>query len=707
MDFTSIFSKKQTWDYIFVLTYDFGPVQFFENEILHNIAIKRNMTIVIDGWKYREMITDRTFKPRFSGVYYNLERIFVRNGGRFHPKLYLLVSETQAELFIGSANLTASGFKANVENIVHLRFDGETWQDDEVALFRSVGDMLRDAFLNRNDLIEEVPEGLARLVNEILESRLFVEAAARRIPLNTQTSCYFFHSLVEPLFDQVLDVTGATISRAGVLSPFYDSDITAFQILHRVVNEGEICIPANKSTFPNQLMAEARNALERFKFCMVDRPDKRERFVHAKAYEFVNRETTWDFITSANFTGPGLFNAGYPRNFEIGVLFSSDDRQWVDGSGLTRTPITDFNMIAVADSEEKTDDERHEIDIESARYSDGHIVVEFSKHFADSKLLEPYEVQLLLDGAEEGRYSIRKEENKYYVDPVLEIEGNKLLQIQLLEKAGDYKGLPICVNRDKHDPNFLPSLGSSAYQQCLRIGGVAGLKKAIEYAIASGRKDWLLYLFSHWDLARIVQGIAGGATEETEGGNMPSLRSPKQIDDEQRRRQNFQIIPLLDMRENLKMFLGELEKVSRGNTEFARYYLEYCHPLLVDLTGWFSDLLKREEEKKKLNPSLMFPRYTWLHNYRKYEKYMLLIFDSFHQLLRVLRANGCSSGDQPYLDVLIAAESWIRLHTDKTINEFTSSNKEFEKFSTRIQSELNPMRNSAVPKGGIRPKLPP
>ena len=114
MDFTSIFTKKETWDYVLILSYDLSPISFFETEILSKMSVNNNVTIVIDESNYIKIVTDQFNRPRFWGVFYNVEKVAVANGGIFHPKLYLFVSEDKVRICTSSANLTKSAFKQNL-----------------------------------------------------------------------------------------------------------------------------------------------------------------------------------------------------------------------------------------------------------------------------------------------------------------------------------------------------------------------------------------------------------------------------------------------------------------------------------------------------------------------------------------------------------------------------------------------------------------
>ena len=216
-----------------------------------------------------------------------------------------------------------------------------------------------------------------------------------------------------------------------------------------------------------------------------------------------------DLITSANFTNSGLLNDSFPRNFEIGLLFPTGREKFLENANLAIEKIENFD--SVYPDEDKTSDELHDekkLYIESAVYDGGKIHISFYKDFLKDYDLDDFGIVLSLDGHLEGKYSIFKNKKDFYIEPSLEIEGDQLIQIQLItEIVEKFETFPVFVNRLRHSPNYLPSLGASAFSRCVSIGGTEGIKKAFELAKNSGRKDWLVYLLSHWNLEKILLGI--------------------------------------------------------------------------------------------------------------------------------------------------------------------------------------------------------
>lgn len=691
MQLTSLFSRKESWDWVLIFTYDIYPISFFETEILNNVSVNKNLTIVLDESNYHQLTNDKYFKPNYLGVYYNLESVRIRNGGRFHPKAYLFLSEDRFCFHIGSFNLTDTGFKRNLETLLSLQFQLNELKQEDINFIHQVSSFLRNAFLTPNALIENTSHSLQNLIKRMLSSPFFksIESAKSSLPDDVM----FLSSVDKSLFSEIRNIIGKKIKEIKILSPFYDDNLESFQTLMKYTKQASIYIPRNRSTFPKELFHNQNRLRKDIDFHSIDRAEKIERFLHAKYFRFIVDGKSFDFVTSANFTNAGFINDSYPRNLEIGVLFKSNKKKFLDDSGAVIEKIRDFSAITT-NPPSPTIPQRETIahPIEGAQYVRGKIVIQFSRGFLDSHNISEVKIQLILDRNISEVYEVQSDNDKLYIEPNLEIEGNRLIQIQPIIKKEADAGNIIYVNREHHDPNYLPSLGASAFNTCLQIGGVEGIEKAFEYAQNSGKKDWLIYLLSHWNLEKILRGInkenldKGDNENVIDEDNFPSLPSGNNIHKGQIISNNIRsIMTQIDIYENLKDFINELESLSTDIDKKIDNYVNFCFPIFFELSKYFSEIIMREETKKKINPYLSYPEYTWLYNYKKYERYMFLIFDKLKNIFYSLRYQ--YRKDKTYFDSIFMACKWLRLHTDNVIIEYYKAHPEVKDFMSFIMSE--------------------
>ena len=677
MDFTTLFSKKSKWDWVVILTYDLNPIAFFETEILNKILISRNLTVVIDDANYKRIISDPEKKARFWGVFYNLERVKVRNGGKFHPKIYLFLSETELALHVGSVNLTDSGFKQNLEVLVSATFNRDKLKDEDVDLLFQVMTFLQEAFLEPNNLFEPISQTLKAVMLEIVSSPLFTHVAKLFSQLTAfKRETHFFTSLNRSLFSQIKEVSPKKFEEVSVLSPFYDDSLDTFQSLAKHTSKAHIYIPLKKSTFPKELIAQNNSLRSKFIYYSTEKVEKKDRFIHAKYYRFlVSKKEKYDFVTSANFTQPGLMNDAYPRNLEIGLLFPSIGAKFPSIDGINVTKLMNFDSVHTdVGSHDPVNTVAVSIAVESALYVEGKIVIQISKTFEQNHDLNNYRVLLIVDQVDENKYVIQTSNSEYFIEPDLEIEGNQTIQIKIVSIRNEYESIPIYVNRKIHNPNYLPSLGASAFNECVRIGGVEGIERAFEYARSSGKKDWLLYLLSHWNLDKILKGINIGdeTTEIEDDSEIPTLPNEHPQNKSKRMRKNISaLLSSIDMLNNLSDFTAKLRELSATNDDLMRNYVYYCFPLFFEISKYFKGILMREEQKKIANPSVAYPAYTWLNNYIKYENYMFMIYSELKKIISLFQYSHRSDSD--YYIFLSLTRLWFSLPTNQTQHKFSSA----------------------------------
>ena len=104
--------------YGIILTYTFDP-EFFENSILPLINESLSKILVfVDENEYYHLLKSK--KMNLAGRKYYL--IPISLSGIFHPKLAMFISKKQVHLYVGSMNITATGFLTNIETLYISNF---------------------------------------------------------------------------------------------------------------------------------------------------------------------------------------------------------------------------------------------------------------------------------------------------------------------------------------------------------------------------------------------------------------------------------------------------------------------------------------------------------------------------------------------------------------------------------------------------------
>lgn len=204
-------------------SYTFDPA-YFEEHVLRAV-LHLNGDPEEDAVRYHEearralqetpvaCLVDATVRKPGRRLPYDLHLVRRRT---FHPKVYLLVYDTEARLAVGSGNLTKAGLEQNTELFFHrrLRYD----RPMDALLLRSV-----DSFLASCQRLSGMAGTQLSLVRDTLANRLEQSPAPKA---SARPDVAFVSTLDGRLLDRLNDVIhpAAKLTRVGVLAPFFERD---------------------------------------------------------------------------------------------------------------------------------------------------------------------------------------------------------------------------------------------------------------------------------------------------------------------------------------------------------------------------------------------------------------------------------------------------------------------------------------------------
>jgi hypothetical protein len=282
---------------------------FYENVVLPKLigsGIRNNILLIDAGQCIHAFRTD---PPRLAGSAYTL--LPVPRSRCFHPKLMFLLGKNRGRLFVGSHNVTLSGFGVNQEVTGRIEFElaGDP-SDRESAL--SAWTFLRewiDPLAPELEApIRDFEDKLGSLCGEMPES-------ARPRFYSSSPSGESLWMKVRPFL-----VDGREWSRVTVLGPYFDEDLGFLRAIGTECSVGEMIVgfDIRRSSIPRnapRLLPEAR---------FVDAAPlfDSQGFIHAKAMLFESRTGEVVLITgSANPGGAAWLRTDRIRNAEC-VLIS-------------------------------------------------------------------------------------------------------------------------------------------------------------------------------------------------------------------------------------------------------------------------------------------------------------------------------------------------------------------------------------------------
>jgi hypothetical protein len=271
--------EGEEYDTAFFLTYTLN-LRFFEGLVLPRLLRMgvRHIGILVDHTCYAETLRDgRRQEQSECGRSYIVAPVRLRGGGIQHAKAVWL-SGADHRVFVGSHNLTMSGFNDQIELTTELRSTNPT----HVAALHELAAAIS----------EVVPRPLWSTWTRIRD------ALPNVIVRNTDV--HVLTNLQESLEDQLVHVVGPA-EYLRVVTPFLDGGQLRRLVERIGAQDVVLDVPCEGLDIP---LTEALLAVPTLTIRSVD--DDVGRRLHAKGYEFRAGDVTWTAIGSANCTNRAL-----------------------------------------------------------------------------------------------------------------------------------------------------------------------------------------------------------------------------------------------------------------------------------------------------------------------------------------------------------------------------------------------------------------
>lgn len=306
---------------------------YYEDFILRRLASVgcRNNVLLVDHKQLASAYLSEATRPRRAGIDYTLVPIEVQ--GAFHPKICLLAGKKRASLFVGSHNLTVSGFGYNREVTNHLEISGANWKS-EPSLFSQAWGSAREWVASMSD----------RLPSALLESAYALDKAFGGVSENAvaAASVGFLAQFPgrESLLDQLTRNFAGEVKQITVLGAFFDARAEFLTELLRRWPKSKVVVGIDPDTvWLSNIPSDARLRI-------VDAsqigPSKRKGkgYLHAKAIHFEIRNGRNVFASgSANPSEPAWLSRRPDANVEaMLVRFGAEADQCAKAIGLTALP---------------------------------------------------------------------------------------------------------------------------------------------------------------------------------------------------------------------------------------------------------------------------------------------------------------------------------------------------------------------------------
>lgn len=279
------------YDYALMTTYNFD-IKFFERMILNPLYARglKKISVFVDAKELSKSI--KAITNCHMGRKYMVNPIEMN--GSFHPKLILLLGKKKARLFVGSANLTTSGFTTN--NEVFNFFDYSEKNPENIDIICSAIDF----FIEINNLSYKQDSAL---IHEAVSQKYYKKPTK-------DGNCVILHNTRTSILQQLTEHITQRVEEINIIVPYYDQQLTALKALKRISPEVRTHLYIYKylSTFPSQIegketLADEIDVFEGFK---DNNTDSWNNFYHGKVFQFKCADADYVLYGSANCTQSAL-----------------------------------------------------------------------------------------------------------------------------------------------------------------------------------------------------------------------------------------------------------------------------------------------------------------------------------------------------------------------------------------------------------------
>ena len=302
--------KKGGYEASIITTFN-AYLPFYEDVLLRKLISKgvRHNIVMMDASQCTSSIS--THPPRLAGRQYSL--IPIRAKKAFHPKIILLLGKNNGALFVGSHNLTLSGFGYNREltNLVAYKKNETT---EFLALFQEVWDQILGWVSSQSPML---PDHLVKVIKKTEGFAPWIRDEASALE---NYRIMGSNPAALSLWNQLKAFTIGDVRRVIVSGAFFDSELGFIKQIYDDLHPEELFVGIDPATvqFPNVKKPD----IIKFRDCASLGPENKgaesKGYLHAKTMliETAIGETILA-VGSANPSAPAWLGEGISENIEM------------------------------------------------------------------------------------------------------------------------------------------------------------------------------------------------------------------------------------------------------------------------------------------------------------------------------------------------------------------------------------------------------
>lgn len=234
-------SGRAKFEASIIATYN-AYLPFYEDVVLRRLVASgcQHNILLLDSGVLVQCLSDPTARPRNAGRAYTL--VPMRAPGAFHPKIALLVGKKNARIFVGSHNVTLSGFGHNREltTQINLPSGGE---DPDATLAQRVWSYFYAWLLHQGD---RLPESVVEAVQKVATN--FAPWLKENRDAPGDLKFFGVGPKGESLWDLVRPTLPEKARRVIVSGPFFDRKAEFLRILSHDLQAPELIVGVDQGT---------------------------------------------------------------------------------------------------------------------------------------------------------------------------------------------------------------------------------------------------------------------------------------------------------------------------------------------------------------------------------------------------------------------------------------------------------------------------
>jgi hypothetical protein len=323
---------------------------FYEEVVLRRLTSKgiRHNVLLMDAGQCSQAVSQHP--PLLAGRYYSL--LPMRVSGAFHPKVVLLAGKKKGSLFIGSHNLTLSGYGYNRELTNFFQYFDDK---DEASLecFRSAWQQINGWLKSQKQL----PLHVSKMVQKVGSFAPWLTPSPQR---GTQYAVLSSQPNSPSLLEQLLERIDGQVEKIIISGAFFDNELEFIKVICSNFAQAEITIGVDPATVQ---MPKKRPHFSKARFVDsssigTDGDKKVGGYLHAKFVLFKQINGKVILISgSANPSAPAWLEKGISKNIEM-VVCRSDDAVEESANDLGLLDIFTMPELTTKDWETITNNDR-------------------------------------------------------------------------------------------------------------------------------------------------------------------------------------------------------------------------------------------------------------------------------------------------------------------------------------------------------------